>query len=291
MITEPPTRQLPWRQRMTLCIAATCLDEKRNPCIVVASDWKAEVGEFAGAEIQNKLYWLFNNSWPVLVAGTASDAQDLIATFRSKFDRKGITEANARDRIMEAVLEHKRKFTNEYVLAATNLTFEYFRDNKNKIDPAVWSKVWSNIGRIKSECRLILCSFAAGVPLMFQVDGDFSSMPAEQVVVPEENFLCIGTGSIIANSMLCFRAQNGDLPLHQTVYNVFEAMRFAHLASAPGVGKSHAFSVLTTTSNGRIVAKRLKDKGLKFFREQYDLLGPKDFPKTMEVPKRIWERY
>jgi len=53
---------------MTLCISATCVDEKRNRCIVISSDFKAEVGEFAGAEIQNKLYWLYNNSWPVLVS-------------------------------------------------------------------------------------------------------------------------------------------------------------------------------------------------------------------------------
>lgn len=275
---------------MTLCIAAPCMDGK-NRCIVVASDWKSEVGEYTGAEIQNKLYWLWDNSWPVLIAGTASDAQDMITTFRNTFNRKGITEENARDRIMAALLAHKQKFTEEYVLASTNLSFEYFRDNKDKIDPTLWSKVWNNIGRIKSNCTLVLCSFAARVPIMFQVDGDFTALPEDQVVVPEENFLTIGTGSIIANSILCFRGQNEDLPLHQTVYNIFEAMRFAHQASAPGVGKLHAFSVLTSTTNGRIVARRLKGKGLKFFKEQYDKIGPQEFPKEMIVPKGIWERY
>jgi hypothetical protein len=193
---------------MTLCISATCVDEKRNRCIVISSDFKAEVGEFAGAEIQNKLYWLYNNSWPVLVSGTASDAHDIIATFRSKFNRKGINEANARDRLMETMIEHKHKFTEEYVKVSANVSFDYFKDNKDKIDPAVWSKVWGNIPRIKSNCKLIFCSFAAGVPLMFQVDGDFASMPMDQLVVQDENFLAVGTGSIIANSMLCFRGQN-----------------------------------------------------------------------------------
>lgn len=276
---------------MTLCIAAPCMDEKDNRCIVVASDWKAELGEYTGAEIQNKLYWLWESSWPVLIAGTASDALDLIATFRSSFNRKGITEENARDRIMEALLLHKQKFTEEYIHAHTNLSFEYFRDNKDKIDPSIWSKVWGNIGKIKADCDLILCSFAARVPIMFQVSGNFSMMPEVSLVIREENFLTIGSGSVIANSMLCFRGQNEDSPLHQTVYNVFEAMRFAHQASAPGVGKSHAFSVLSSSSNGRIVAKRLKQKGLKFFREKYDQLGPKEFPKSMKVPERIWEKY
>jgi hypothetical protein len=172
---------------------------------VLASDWKTEVGEYAGAEIQNKLYWLWNNAWPTLIAGTASDALDMITTFRSSFNRKGIKEENARDRIMEALLAHKDKFTREYVRAHTNLTFEYFRDNKDKVDPSVWSTVWKNIGKIKADCSLILCSFTAGIPLMFQVSGDFSTMPEERLVVPEENFLTIGTGSVIANSMLCFR--------------------------------------------------------------------------------------
>jgi hypothetical protein len=276
---------------MTLCVAATCRDDQDNRCIVLASDWKTEVGAYAGAEIQNKLYWLWNNAWPTLIAGTASDALDMIATFRSSFNRKGITEENARDRIMEALLAHKEKFTKEYVRAHTNLTFDYFRDNKDKVDPSVWSTVWKNIGRIKADCNLILCSFAAGIPLMFQVSGDFSIMPEERLVIPEENFLTIGTGSVIANSMLCFRGQNGDLPLHQTVYNVFEAMRFAHKASAPGVGRHHAFSVLSTTKNGRIVAKGLRQKGKNFFKDQYNLLGPKEFPETMEVPNGIWRKY
>lgn len=292
MMPKPvPAREQPWRQRMTLCIAATCIDENRNRCIVLASDWKAELGEYTGAEIQNKLYWLWNNSWPTLIAGTASDALDMIATFRSSFNRKGITEENARDRIMDALLAHKKKFTEEYVLAHTNLKFEYFRDNKEKIDPSVWSTVWKNVGKIKADCDLILCSFVAGVPLMFQVSGDFSAMPEGRLIIPEENFLTIGTGSIIANSMLCFRGQHEDLPLFQTVYNVFEAMRFAHKASAPGVGKQHAFSVLSTTQNGRIIAKGLREKGKKFFKEQYDLWGPKDLPETMKVPNGIWKRY
>ena len=289
-ITDP--RQLPWRQRMTLCISAACIDDKGNRCIVIGSDFKAEIGEFTGAEIQNKLYWLWENSWPVLVAGTASDAHDMIATFRNSFNRKGITDSNARDRITEALLAHKTKFTEEYVRAATNLSFEQFQNDKDKIDAAVWSRVWGNIGKIKADCKLILCSFSKGVPLMFEVNGDFSAMPAERLVVPEENFLTIGTGSVIANSMLCFREQNEDLPLNHTVYNVFEAMRFAHQASAPGVGKGHAFSCLSTSSNGRIVAKRLKKIGRDFFREQYDQCGPKKSCKWDSVPpNRMWERY
>jgi 20S proteasome alpha/beta subunit len=276
---------------MTLCIAATCVDAKKNQCIVIASDFKAEVGEFAGAEIQQKLSWLYSASWPVLVSGTASDAHDLIATFRSKFNRKGITEANARDRIMEALLEHKKKFTEEYVKASTNLSFDYFRDNKDKIDQTVWSKVWGNIGKIKSDCSLIFCSFAAGVPLMFQVDGDFSVMP-EQLVVQDENFLAVGTGRTIANAMLCFRGQNEDMALDDTVYNVFEAMRFARQGQAPGVGKIHAFSVLTPNKNGTITAKRLRRKGIEFLKKQYDEnFGPKPVPPDFELIRGIWQRY
>jgi hypothetical protein len=68
-------------------------------------------------------------------------------------------------------------------------------------------------------------------------------------------------------------------------------MRFAHKASAPGVGRQHAFSVLSTTKNGRIIAKGLRQKGKNFFKEQYNHLGPKEFPETMELPTGIWKRY
>ena len=38
---------------MTLCLAASCEDQdRREPCIVVSSDWKAEVGDVAGLKFK-----------------------------------------------------------------------------------------------------------------------------------------------------------------------------------------------------------------------------------------------
>src|ERR1019366_1135520 len=96
------------RRPMTLCIAASCEDQDRKElCIVVSSDWKAEVGDVAGAEIQNKLYWLFDESWPTLIAGTASEAHDLIACYRTHFNSKGVTRANIGYRLRAAALKRK----------------------------------------------------------------------------------------------------------------------------------------------------------------------------------------
>ncbi len=92
--------------------------------------------------------------------------------------------------------------------------------------------------------------------------------------------------------MLCFRGQNDDMSLDETVYNVFEAMRFARQGKAPGVGKVHTFSVFTPRKNGTIVSQRLKGKGIDFLRKQYDEnFGPKLVPKDFELIKGIWERY
>src|SRR5947208_326876 len=157
--------RVPWRLQMTLCIAAVCEDQdKKEKCIVVSSDWKAEVGDVAGAEIQNKLYWMFDKSWPTLIAGTASEAHDLISCYRNALNPKGVTRRNIAYRIRAAALKRKEELSDEYVRASLGVSFDYFRDNKDKIDPTVWSGIWNDIKKLTLGCQLIVCTFVDGEP-------------------------------------------------------------------------------------------------------------------------------
>jgi ATP-dependent protease HslVU (ClpYQ) peptidase subunit len=279
---RPPKKlhpqQLPWRQRMTLCIAATCQD-KGKPCIVVSSDWKAEIGDVASAEIQNKLYWMCGGRVCVLVAGTASSAHSLRATLKQHFKFAGLTEANVGDRLKAAVLKHKDKLTHDYVHARHSKTYEYFLTHRAEFPEQQWNETHANIRRLPLQCAAIICLFLKRDPFMFMIEDDAD-------VWREENFLTIGTGSTIANSILCFRRQNDDDNLDDAIYNVFEATMFARKSKTPGVGRVHAFSVLYPNRK----QMRLRNRGKKFMGELFNLYGPHNTP-ALRVPKECWEPY
>jgi ATP-dependent protease HslVU (ClpYQ) peptidase subunit len=263
---------------MTLCIAASCYG-KHWPRIVVSSDWKAEVGDFAAAEIQNKLHWLFRGQWCVLIAGTASSAHSLLTTFRQTIDPTTITKRNLEDEIVRAVEQHKEKLTDHHVRTRHSVSFEHFRTHRNEFDKGQWSETWTNIRKISLDCQLIVCTFIKRNPFMFQVEEDGH-------VWRDDNFLAIGTGSTIANSILCFRRQHEDLLVADTVYNVFEATQYARKAKTPGVGKLHAFSVLYPGKR----QKRLRSSGLRQLREFFKKYGPRDVP-DLELSGDSWQDY
>jgi ATP-dependent protease HslVU (ClpYQ) peptidase subunit len=270
---------------MTLCIAATCEDQDRKEtCIVVSSDWKAEVGDVAAAEIQNKLYWMFDDSWPTLIAGTASEAHDLIACFGNSLKPKGVTKRNIGYRIRAAALKRKAELSDEYVKARLGVDFQYFRDNKDKIDPTVWSGIWNDIKKVSLDCQLIICTFVDREPYIHQVEEDGK-------VWRDDNFLSIGSGSTIANSVLCYRRQDEETSLVHTLYNVYEATRFAYKAQSPGVGRRHAFSVLYSGKRGRVESFYVRSTGMEFLKSCFGEYGPKETPEFMELSEKFLKRY
>jgi len=262
---------------MTLCISSTCYD-KKNPCIVVSSDWKAEVGDVASSEIQNKLYWLFDGKMAVLIAGTASDGHALTATLKQEVKFRGLTEINIGDRLTQAVLKHKAKLVNNEVQRRHSVTFDHFRTHRNEFEKDQWIATWGRITDFDMGVQAIICTFIKKEPFMFSVDAD-------GLAWREENFLTIGSGSAIANSILCFRQQNEDYSLADTLYNVFEATMFARKSKTPGVGKLHAFSVLYPGKQ-----KRLRNRGLKLMAEFFDKFGPHGVP-NLKVSEECWEEY
>jgi 20S proteasome alpha/beta subunit len=263
---------------MTLCIAATCLD-KKGARIVVSSDWKQEVGDFASSEIQNKLHWLFKGAWCVLIAGVVPNAHSLVTTLRQSIGHNKLTKLNIEDELTRAVLLHKSKLVERHVMARHNVTFDYFQTNRTEFDEAQWAETSTRIEKINLDCQLIVCTFIKRSPLLFLVDEDGS-------VRRDENFLAIGTGSTIANSVLCFRGQHEDSSLEGTAYNVFEATKFARMAKTPGVGKVHAFSVLLPGKR----QKRLRPSGIRKLRKYFDKFGPHGIS-SLSLPKSHWERY
>jgi ATP-dependent protease HslVU (ClpYQ) peptidase subunit len=184
-----------------------------------------------------KLYWLFKGRWCILIAGTASSAHSLLTAFRQTIDPDKVTRRNLEDEIVKAVEKQREKLADHCVRTRHSVSFEHFHKHRAEFDKAQWSETSTKLRNISLDRQLIVCTFDKKKPFLFQVEEDGH-------VWKDDNFLAIGSGSTISNSILCVRRQNDELSISDTVYNVFEATQYARKAKTPGVGKLHAFSVL-----------------------------------------------
>lgn len=281
-------RRLPWRYRMTLCVAAACQD-RGKPRIVIATDWRAETGN-AGGDIQDKLFWI-NDRIGVLVAGTVSRAVELRNTYKQYFakleneqkakpekDRELITEANVLDVFKFPLVVFKNKLANEYIGIKYGMTYDAFLGaiSRKEIPESIAEKEINNIGRIDPDCSLIILFFLEKTPYILKVvDGELESC---------ENFAAIGSGEDIANSVLFQREHESDSTLSKTIYRVYECMKLG--AIAPGVGEEFTLDVLYPPgekSEG-IYGEWLNSKGKRFMEREFRNRGPKPFTKFPQLP-------
>jgi hypothetical protein len=96
---------------------------------------------------------------------------------------------------------------------------------------------------------------------------------------------------MIANSLLCFRQQDEENSLIHTLYNVFEATRFAYKAQSPGVGKQHAFSVLYAGKAGKVDSFYITNKGQNTLKSWYSDYGPKETSKSLKLSDKFFRQY
>ena len=219
---------------MTLFIAATC---RKSPGhrIVMCADKRSEV-DWAGGNVGWKIGFASDN-WPVLLAGDESKAVDLINTCREMFkDESVITYDNVFDKLNEASSAHKQKLCDRYVRQGWGISFERFlTKGEVELTPEVRSRILHDISELKFDCDIIVLGFTQKIPCIFTIDSDGE-------VVRYENFTAIGTGSLIAESVLFQREQQSTDTLDRTLYNIYEAARLGRIA--PGVGETHDFIVL-----------------------------------------------
>jgi ATP-dependent protease HslVU (ClpYQ) peptidase subunit len=197
---------------MTLCIAAICQDQGK-PRIVVATDWKASIGE-ASAENQDKLRWVTDNI-PMLLAGSVSRALELQATYRQFFD--GLNkrtppiipdEKNIGDLVRKPAAIFKAKLSNEHVSLKLGLPYKEFREavGKGEIPDSVATDTYAEINNIDLDCSIILPFFLERDTYIFRVESN-------GCVEECDNFAAIGSGAPIAEGVLFQREQEDNMTL------------------------------------------------------------------------------
>ena len=132
----------------------------------------------------------------------------------------------------------------------------------------------------------------SGLPNLFQINryGD---------VEKADHFAAIGSGAVIAESVLYQREQKLSNELNETLYNVYEAFRLA--SKAPGVsGEPHIWVYEPELGDSMItiVPRFLSPSGHKVLAKCFDRYGPKKARKIPtfsdehfgELPKFFYKR-
>lgn len=279
-------RQPQRRTALTLCIAAACEDEKGRDRVVIGTDWMATGEIEAGADIQDKLYWI-SDDIAVLVSGVVTRAVELRDAYRialagMKDQGKKLTFKNIRKFIKAGPRLLKKDIADEVVVFATGLDdFETFRKafKNGEIPGPVATGVFQAIERKDLECEVIIVAFVDKEPYIFIVERSGH-------VEERDNFALIGEGTYVAEAALYFRKHESSDPLSVTLYNVWEALYMASRRVGT-VSKTHSIDILIPPgeSGTHSTVYTLTNSGFKFMKKLFkDQFGVRRITKFPDVP-------
>lgn len=291
MTPKPPFRAMrpkPERPRkrvnMTLCIAASCEESNEKPRVVVGTDWRIEGAIVAGAEIQNKLYWITDDIF-VLIAGRVTRAIELRDLYRELLigmEEKNdpLTHRNIRRWIRAAPKIYRKRLVDEEVgRMMGGLTFAEFLDRvaQHSIPDTVAGPVFRRAEKVDLACSVIVVAHVDDAFYIFRVDDDGD-------VDECDNFAAIGEGIGIADGMLYLRSSNSEDEVSTQVYQVWEAMKMAAECIST-VGKDITINVIYPPGEkgkhvaGDILTDEGEDHLAKLFKEKYGIRGFRRVPK------------
>lgn len=287
-----------WRPRrrttLTLCIAAACEDEKGRDRVVIGTDWMATGEIQAGADIQDKLYWI-NDDIAVLVSGVVTRAIELRDAYRSELEsmkakKKRLNHRNIRRFIKAGPRLLKKDIADEVVVFATGLDdFEKFRKayKNGEIPGPVATGVFQAIEEKNLDCEVIIVAFVEKQPYIFIVERNGH-------VEERDNFALIGEGTYVAEAALYFRKHESSDPLAVALYNVWEALYMASRRVGT-VSKTHSIDILVPPGeqSTHSTVYYLTNTGFKImkelFRDQFGVRRIKKFPDLPDECVKQWK--
>jgi hypothetical protein len=217
--------RLPWRESVTLCVAAECSRYKHFfNAIVFATDFQVE-GQTAKADIGVKVCEVGREQFPVLMAGTQTRALELAGEIDRALQKhsspvgQDYVSPNWTAVLREAVLHQKHRIADEIIIGRFGISYqEMLRIGREKFPPDVYRDTVAEIARTPLDCWLLVLAFNQTDAIIFRI-GDGGLIETCQ------NFAAIGSGLYLAESALFQRDQSVARDLGTTIYNVFEAMR------------------------------------------------------------------
>jgi len=278
---------------LTLCIAAACQDEKGRDRVVIGTDWMATGEIAAGADIQDKLYWV-NDDIAVLVSGVVTRAIELRDAYRFELESMKAKKEKLNHRSIRRFIKAgprllKKDIAEEVVSFATGLSYAEFRRaiKTGEMTREVANGVFQAIEAKDLECEVIIVAFVDKIPFIFQVERSGH-------VEERDNFALVGEGTYVAEAMLYFRKHESSDPAAMALYNVWEALYMA--ARRVGtVSKTHSIDMLIPPGerSTHSTVYTLTDAGFKFmkklFRDQFGLRRISKFPDLPDGCVKQWK--
>lgn len=260
---QPP---YPWDVQMTLCIAAACCLGGDDPKIVVSSDWLAS-GPLGSTDTLLKQKWV-GPGWLCLTSGLKPDIQAELTLLRAEIKAEGtIDDANFSRVMKEAMRKRKKEKADQFIAAKYGLTYdEFLNTGKAKLPEDRFRRATEEIEFLELGAELILVGFDPNeTPYI-------GKMGARCECAVIDDCAAIGNGAPIATAILLSRQQRIMYSLPQTLYNVYEAIKYAE--RVPGVGNDHTISILSKDGTREVLNK----DGMSWLDGLYKKHGPKPIP-------------
>jgi len=229
--------------KMTMCLAAKSQEivnpESGQQLIILCADRRIE-NDTAGSETGFKIEQI-HNCWVALIAGNLSEGRILANRYRTYLKDESLTVENYADVLaIPARMELVRRIDMFTVSQHGMTRSEFLKNGSNLLGPAVFEATEAKITNVGLECELLLVGFA-DLEL-----ADEEAWPRRRAVICSvdkwgqvaihDHFKAIGSGAVIAETMLHYRGHTSAMPFMRGLYHVYEAKKFAECA--PGVGRT-----------------------------------------------------
>ena len=254
---------------MTVCIAAICKDDDESK-IVLCTDRRAG-GALGSSETALKERALSSKfGWRCLTAGTEPDIRALLRIYQSKFNYKeNITFNNIDSTIKSGLFQRKKDLSNEYIQNRFAISYdEFLQFGKDKLSPDLYHDALQRISSIDLKSEFIIAGFIADHPELYHTDAKGKASALNE-------FAVIGEGRILAESCLIRRGQEDVRSLEETLYNVYEAKKYAEAVTS--VGEQTIITIFSKDGQARMLSVNYKTQ----LAALYTKYGPKIVPNDL----------
>lgn len=274
---------------MTICMAGIC-EHGGTHAIFCVGDSQGTYGDFIKSDDQLKLRPIGRGT--LLFADDPSDAAELIALLRKpllEFDQLekppedfDLRVSNLLAELRSAVRKRKSEIVNHHMSMKYNITFPEFLKEGTKWYPLdTYANMLNEIQHIRLGCEIIYAYAADCEPVLIEITN------SGKVRWPEENYLCVGSGSTIALSVLC----QEDWYRSTTLMDCVARLLFAKKASEkdPAVGTNVFADILLADSTRHDLTTefwgqvgndipRIKAPSEIIFKDEYLIVVPNRVP-------------
>lgn len=265
----PPTKKRPDRGRdMTVCIAAICRDNDEEK-IVLCSDKRMSSG--LGSSEAGRKELSLRHGWRCLVSGDEDHFLALVRLYDIHFaDKDRLTYANLDEAMKAPLYQRKKAIAEEYIRKRFAISHEEFvKFGKERLPADLFHEANQVINHTDLRASLIVAGFLGPSPEIYYTDEHCGAHPVM-------NFATIGEGSHLAHSVLLRREQIGWNSLSSTLYNVYEAKRYAESIGSVGPGTN--ITVMKSDGTKRITSHELDSQ----LAEAYKKYGPQKVPHSIK---------